>query len=144
MISKDSDLIIIRDCDARLKEYSTYKRWYEQPKTEFCSAKGMCANSFLPTLPPFLTFELLLLRLFSCKSDDQLPVSADGAIPDVHITAFVTTINSLLSNAPIHVLTLRKSVVNVVTTILDDVCSHSRRHSDSEGVPGRACRATLL
>jgi len=46
------------------------------------------------------------------KFDDQLPVSEDVATPDVHIAAFVTAINSLLSagrsNAPTRVLTPRK------------------------------------
>ena len=72
------------------------------------------------------------------KFDDQLPVSADGAIPDVHLTAFLTAIDSLLSagrsNAPTRVLTPMKSVVNAVTNILDDVRSHSRQYSDPEGV----------
>jgi hypothetical protein len=72
------------------------------------------------------------------KFDDQLPVSADGAIPDVHLTAFLTAIDSLLSagrsNAPTRVLTPMKSVVNAVSNILDDVRSHSRRHADPEGV----------
>ena len=72
------------------------------------------------------------------KFDDQLPVSADGAIPDVHLTAFLTAIDSLLSagrgNAPTRVLTPMKAVVNAVTNILDDVRSHSRRYSDPEGV----------
>ena len=72
------------------------------------------------------------------RFDDQLPVSADGAIPDVHVTAFLTAIDSLLSagrgNAPTRVLTPMKSVVNAVTNILDDVRSHSRRYSDPEGV----------
>jgi protein SPA2 len=72
------------------------------------------------------------------KFDDHLPVSADGAIPDVHLTAFLTAIDSLLSagrgNAPTRVLTPMKSVVNAVTNILDDVRSHSRRYSDPEGV----------
>lgn len=72
------------------------------------------------------------------KFDDQLPISADGAIPDVHLTAFLTAIDSLLSagrgNAPTRVLTPMKLVVNAVTNILDDVRSHSRRYSDPEGV----------
>ncbi len=72
------------------------------------------------------------------KFDDQLPVSADGAIPDVHLTAFLTAIDSLLSagrgNAPTRVLMPMKCVVNAVTSILDDVRSHSRRYSDPEGM----------
>ncbi|KAI9449387.1 hypothetical protein F5148DRAFT_1247904 [Russula earlei] len=118
MTSKDSDLVVIRDLDAQLKEY---KRKYEQAKTELRSVKATSA-----------------LFLQKPKFDDQLPVSADGVIPDVHITAFLTAIDSLLSagrsNAPTRVLTPMKSVVNAVTTILDDVRSHSRQHSSPERV----------
>jgi len=118
MTSKDSDLIVIRDLDAQLKDY---KRKYEQAKTELRSVKATSA-----------------LFLQKPKFDDHLPVSADGAIPDVHLTAFLTAIDSLLSagrgNAPTRVLTPMKSVVNAVTNILDDVRSHSRRYSDPEGV----------
>ena len=42
MIAKDSDLNVIRDLDAQLKEY---KRKYEQAKTELRSIKGL--ESFL-------------------------------------------------------------------------------------------------
>ncbi|KAH9048454.1 hypothetical protein EDB84DRAFT_1457065 [Lactarius hengduanensis] len=118
MTSKDSDLVVIRDLDVQLKEY---KRKYEQAKTELRSVKATSA-----------------LFLQKPKFDDQLPVSADGAIPDVHLTAFLTAVDSLLSagrsNAPTRVLTPMKSVVNAVTTILDDVRSHTRRHSDPEGL----------
>lgn len=38
MTSKDSDLIVIRELDAQLKEY---KRKYEQAKTELRSVKGI-------------------------------------------------------------------------------------------------------
>jgi len=38
MTSKDSDLVVIRDLDAQLKEY---KRKYEQAKTELRSVKGI-------------------------------------------------------------------------------------------------------
>jgi len=69
---------------------------------------------------------------------DQLPVSANGVIPDIHLTAFLTNINAFLSagrdNSPIRVLSPMKSVVNAVTNILGDVRSNSRRHSDPEGV----------
>jgi hypothetical protein len=92
-------------------------------------------SSLPPYIPPAATSALFLQKP---KFDDQLPVSADGAIPDVHLTAFLTAIDSLLSagrgNAPTRVLTPMKSVVNAVTNILDDVRSHSRRYSDPEGV----------
>jgi hypothetical protein len=41
MLSKDSDLVVIRDLDAQLKEY---KRKYEQAKTELRSVKGVRAH----------------------------------------------------------------------------------------------------
>ena len=43
MTSKDSDLTVIRDLDAQLKEY---KRKYEQAKTELRSMKGRLTHSF--------------------------------------------------------------------------------------------------
>jgi hypothetical protein len=136
MTSKDSDLIVIRDLDAQLKDY---KRKYEQAKTELRSVKGRYAFSSpfssLLYISPTATSALFLQKP---KFDDHLPVSGDGAIPDVHLTAFLTAIDSLLSagrgNAPTRVLTPMKSVVNAVTNILDDVRSHSRRYSDPEGV----------
>jgi protein SPA2 len=136
MLSKDSDLIVIRDLDAQLKEY---KRKYEQAKTELRSMKGLCPHGHtFAILSHNRTAATSALFLQKPKFDDQLPVSADGAIPDVHLTAFLTAIDSLLSagrsNAPTRVLTPMKSVVNAVTTILDDVRSHSRRNSDPEGV----------
>jgi hypothetical protein len=42
MTSKDSDLIVIRDLDAQLKDY---KRKYEQAKTELRSVKGRYVHS---------------------------------------------------------------------------------------------------
>ncbi|THH15019.1 hypothetical protein EW146_g5389 [Bondarzewia mesenterica] len=110
MTSKDSDLVVIRDMDIQLKEY---KRKYEQAKTELRSVKAT-SQLFLQT-PKF---------------DEQLPIAPDGAIPDIHITAFLTAVDSLLSagrsNAPTRVLTPMKAVVNAVTAILEDVRAHER------------------
>lgn len=137
MTSKDSDLIVIRDLDAQLKDY---KRKYEQAKTELRSVKGRYIHSSpLSSLPSYFSpAATSALFLQKPKFDDQLPVSADGAIPDVHLTAFLTAIDSLLSagrgNAPTRVLTPMKTVVNAVTNILDDVRSHSRRYSEPESV----------
>jgi len=59
--------------------------------------------------------------------DDQLPVSVDGGLPDIHLTAFLSEIDSLLMagcfNGPTKVLTPMKSVVNVVSAIIEDVQS---------------------
>ncbi|KIP03709.1 hypothetical protein PHLGIDRAFT_31670 [Phlebiopsis gigantea 11061_1 CR5-6] len=109
--AKDSDLIVIRDLDAQLKEY---KRKYEQSKTELRSVK---ATSQLFLQPP--------------KTDDQLPVSPDGGLLDIHVTAFVSAIDSLLtaarSSSPTRVLTPMKSVVNSVTAVVEDVRAFERR-----------------
>ncbi|RXW21310.1 hypothetical protein EST38_g4543 [Candolleomyces aberdarensis] len=114
MTAKDSDLSIIRDLDQQLKDY---KRKYEQAKTELRSVKAT-SQLFLPT-PKFE------------KSDDLLPMSPDGGILDIHITAFLSAIDSLLtagrSNAPTRVLTPMKTVVNAVTNIVDDVRAFERR-----------------
>jgi protein SPA2 len=63
--------------------------------------------------------------------DDQLPVASNGGILDVHMTAFLSAIDSLLtagrSNAPTKVLTPMKSVVNAVTAITDDTEAFERR-----------------
>jgi protein SPA2 len=65
------------------------------------------------------------------QMDDQLPVSPDGGILDIHMTAFLSAIDSLLtagrSNAPTKVLTPMKAVVNAVTAITDDVEAFERR-----------------
>jgi hypothetical protein len=62
MTSKDSDLIVIRDLDAQLKDY---KRKYEQAKTELRSVKGIYAHS-----PPHVVFTLhpQPLQPSSCKN----------------------------------------------------------------------------
>ncbi|CAL1711181.1 unnamed protein product [Somion occarium] len=126
MTAKDSDLIVIRDLDAQLKEY---KRKYEQAKTELRSVK---ATSQLFLQPP--------------KTDDQLPVSPDGGLLDIHVTAFVSAIDSLLtagrSNAPTRVLTPMKAVINAVTTIVEDVRLFDRRpRRDRSEVDVEALRA---
>jgi hypothetical protein len=63
--------------------------------------------------------------------DDQLPFSSEGGILDIHITAFQSAIDSLLtlgrSNAPTRVLQPMKSVVNAVTAIIDDVRAYERK-----------------
>ncbi|KAF8813736.1 hypothetical protein BYT27DRAFT_7180495 [Phlegmacium glaucopus] len=112
--SKDSDLILIRDLGNQLKEY---KRKYEQAKTELRSVKAT-SQLFLQT-PKF------------DKSEDQLPVSPDGGVLDIHMTAFLSAIDGLLtagrSNAPTRVLTPMKSVVNAVTNIIEDIKIFERR-----------------
>jgi len=114
MTAKDSDLVVIRDLDQQLKDY---KRKYEQAKTELRNVKA--------------TSQLFLQTPRFDKVDDQLPVSADGGVLDIHITAFVSAIDGLLtagrSNAPTRVLTPMKSVINSVTSITEDVRLFERR-----------------
>ncbi|KAF8635219.1 hypothetical protein AX17_003995 [Amanita inopinata Kibby_2008] len=111
MASKESDAKVIRELDNQLKDY---KRKYEQAKTELRTVK---ATSQLFLQPP--------------KFDDQLPYSADGGILDIHVTAFQSAIDSLLtqgrSNAPTRVLQPMKLVVNAVTAIIDDLRVFERR-----------------
>ncbi|KDQ55017.1 hypothetical protein JAAARDRAFT_195904 [Jaapia argillacea MUCL 33604] len=109
--AKESDLTVIHDLDLQVKEY---KRKYELAKTELRSVKAT-SQLFLPTP----------------KSDDQLPTSSDGGVLDIHVTAFVTAIDTLLkegrSNSPTRVLMPMKAVVNAVTAIVDDLRKFERR-----------------
>ncbi|KAL0956247.1 hypothetical protein HGRIS_002401 [Hohenbuehelia grisea] len=114
MSTRDSDLIAIRDLDTQLKEY---KRKYEQAKTELRSVKA--------------TSQLYLQGPKLDRTDDQLPVTPDGGLLDIHVTAFLSAIDNLLSagrsNAPTRVLTPMKAVVNAVTAIVDNVRSYEKR-----------------
>lgn len=67
MTSKDSDLVVIRDLDAQLKDY---KRKYEQAKTELRSVKGIYL--FVSSTVLFvLTSEPQLLRPSSCRNPNS-------------------------------------------------------------------------
>ena len=67
---------------------------------------------------------------------DQLPVSADGGLLDIHVTAFVTAMDALLSmgrsSAPSQVLTLMKHVVDATAAIVEDVRTYERRRDRSD------------
>ena len=69
--------------------------------------------------------------------DDQLPTSRDGGLVDIHVTAFVSSIDSLLtagrSNAPTRVLQPMKGVVNAVAALSDDVRAFERRPQRERG-----------
>ncbi|KAG7090973.1 hypothetical protein E1B28_010040 [Marasmius oreades] len=114
-----TQLISMRDLEHQVKEY---KRKYEQAKTELRSVK---ATSQLFTQAPKMD-----------KLEDQLPVSPEGGVLDIHVTAFVTAVDALLlagrSNAPTRVLTPMKSIVNAVTSIIDDIRTFERRPQKSE------------
>ena len=146
--SKDSDMNLIRDLGNQLREY---KRKYEQAKTELRSVKGKnislnafpCANSFFPLF--LVTSQLFLPPKFD-RTEEQLPVSPDGGVLDIHITAFQSAIDDLLtagrSNAPTRVLTPMKSVVNAVTNIIEDVKIFERRpQRDRSDVDADALRS---
>ena len=70
------------------------------------------------------------------KIEDSFPMSPDGAILDIHVTAFVSAVDSLLtagrSNSPTRVLAPMKAVVNAVTAITDDLRQFERRHRSGE------------
>ena len=63
-------------------------------------------------------------------------MSPDGAVLDVHVTAFVSAVDSLLtagrSNSPTRVLAPMKAVVNAVTAITDDLRQFERRSRSDE------------
>ncbi|KAK7057473.1 hypothetical protein R3P38DRAFT_2841197 [Favolaschia claudopus] len=111
MSARDADLIQIRELDNQMKEY---KRKYEQAKTELRSVKS--------------TSQLFLQ---APKMDDQMPISGDGGVLDIHITSFLSGIDALLtagrSNGPTRVLTPMKAVVNAVSSIVDDVRAFEMR-----------------
>ncbi|KAF7362137.1 hypothetical protein MVEN_00559700 [Mycena venus] len=114
LTAKDADLAVIRDLDNQLKDY---KRKYEQAKTELRSVKA--------------TSQLFLQAPKMDRGEDQLPVSGDGGVLDIHVTAFLSGIDALLtagrSNAPTRVLTPMKAVVNAVSSIVDDVRAFEAR-----------------
>lgn len=63
--------------------------------------------------------------------EDQLPMAPDGGLLDIHVTAFVSAIDSLLtagrSSAPTRVLVPMKAVVTSTTAITDDVRAYEQR-----------------
>lgn len=134
MIAKESDLAVINNLDMQLKEY---KRKYETAKTELRSFKS--TSQLLTGLFTYLQYNFVFnciatsqLFLKATKPDsDQLPMSAEGGLLDIHVTAFVTATDSLLttgrSHTPSRVLTPMKAVVNAVSAIIEDVRTYERR-----------------
>lgn len=87
-----------------------------------------------------LDYQIVTSQLFLQAprlAEDQLPVTSDGGILDIHVTAFLSAIDNLLtagrSSAPTRVLTHMKSVVNAVTNILDEVKAFERRPQRDRG-----------
>jgi hypothetical protein len=73
-------------------------------------------------------------------------VSSDGGVLDVHVTAFVSAIDSLLTagrtSSPPSVLSPMKAVVNSVTSIISDIQAFERRASrDRSDVDVEALRS---
>ncbi len=105
MAELDSNAMVISDLNAQVQ---SYKRKYENAKTELRNLK---ATSQLYVKPP--------------KADDYMPASETGAIADVHLTAFQSSIDELLaaarSKTPSNVLLAMKTVVLATTLVTDDV-----------------------
>lgn len=63
-------------------------------------------------------------------------MSPDGAVLDIHVTAFISAVDGLLtagrSNSPTRVLVPMKAVVNAVTAITDDLRQFERRPRSDE------------
>ena len=124
MTAKDADLTVIRDLDAQCKDY---KRKYESAKTELRGLKGRSLLWSLRVRPLRTQFHPATSQLFlqPPKTDDNFPMASDGIILDIHLTAFTSAIDSLLtagrSNSPTRVLVPMKAVVNAVTAITDDL-----------------------
>lgn len=136
MTAKDADLAVIRDLDAQCKDY---KRKYESAKTELRGLKGPCSLVLIKTvvlLNAYIYVATSQLFLQPPKTDDSFPMSQDGAVLDIHITAFVSAVDSLLtagrSNSPTRVLAPMKAVVNAVTAITDDLRQFERRPRSEE------------
>ncbi|EJT96676.1 hypothetical protein DACRYDRAFT_102761 [Dacryopinax primogenitus] len=126
MHEKDSDASIIRDLNAQIKEW---KRKYENAKTEL---RHMKATSTLsgPQTP----------KVSAAGGDgdmNHLPTSDTGAIADVHVTAFQSSIDTLLaagrSSQPTSVLSAMKNVVTAVAAITEDVRAFEARPRRDKG-----------
>ncbi|KAF8331355.1 uncharacterized protein EI90DRAFT_2972490 [Cantharellus anzutake] len=114
MEDKDADMTLIQTLTEQVKEY---KRKYEQAKTELRNMKATSQLFSGPQVP---------------KVDARrIPISENGVIADIHVTAFQGAIDTLLSLArsdnPGNVLMSMKAVVNAVATITDDVKAFERR-----------------
>ena len=107
---RDNDVVVIKDLNAQM---ANYKRLYEAAKTELRNLK---ATSQLYVQPP--------------KADDFLPASDKGAIADVNLTAFQSSIDELLaaarSKTPGNVLLSMKTVVLSTTLVTDDVAKYEQ------------------
>uniref|UniRef100_V5EZQ6 GIT Spa2 homology (SHD) domain-containing protein n=1 Tax=Kalmanozyma brasiliensis (strain GHG001) TaxID=1365824 RepID=V5EZQ6_KALBG len=107
---RDNDLVVIKDLE---RQMANYKRLYEAAKIELRNLK---ATSQLYVQPP--------------KADDLMPASEKGAIADVNLTAFQSSIDELLAAAryrtPGSILLSMKTVVLATTLVTDDVSKYEQ------------------
>lgn len=117
--AKDEDAAMIQQLEEQVADY---KKKYEKAKTEL---RGLKATS-----------QLFLQRP---RNEDQLPTSRTGAIQDVHITAFQSAADELLSagrsDAPSRVLTPMKAVVDAVSAIIEDARAYDLAQRSKDDTP---------
>ncbi|PWN28947.1 hypothetical protein BDZ90DRAFT_134968 [Jaminaea rosea] len=108
---KDQDLAMVRDLNAQVQ---TFKRKYEQARTELRQYKA--TSQHLVAQPKV--------------EEEFLRPTAGGAIADVNVTAFQTSIDELLaaarSTTPSTVLSSMKAVVLATTLVTDDVAKYEQ------------------
>jgi hypothetical protein len=111
LCDKDNDQAIIRDLNGQV---ASYRRKYENAKTELRNLK---ATSQLFVQPP--------------KADDFMPPTESGAVADIALTGFQSSIDDLLaaarSKTPSNVLLSMKTVVLAATLVTDDVAKFEQR-----------------
>jgi hypothetical protein len=125
--AREDDMATIRSLGTRADDF---RKKYERAKTELRSMKGSGPFSCALTRCSWtsaVTSQLFAHSVPRSGDADRLPVSVDGLIADVHITAFLSAVDDLLnagrSPAPTAVLAPTKAVVNALHIIIDDVRS---------------------
>ncbi|CAO1631607.1 unnamed protein product [Parajaminaea phylloscopi] len=107
---KDQDLLVISDLNQQVQ---SFKRRYEQAKAELRQYKASSQ-----------------LYVAQSKADEFLVPTDKGAIADVNVSAFQTSIDELLvaarSTTPSSVIVAMKSVVLATTLLTDDVAKHEQ------------------
>lgn len=108
LAERESEADRIRELQAEIQEYR--RRW-EKSRTELRNLKA--------------TSVMFTSRAIVGTTTDHMPASPDGNIADVHVSAFQTSIDNLLStarsSAPSGVLTAMRAVVVAISDISDDV-----------------------
>ncbi|KAG8814872.1 component of the polarisome [Serendipita sp. 401] len=145
LASRNDELTYARDEDEEtIRELRTqmtdYKKKYERAKTELRNLKGTdslalysntaCSHKDIATSSLFLQ---------KPKHDNHLPTSRTGAIQDMHITAFQSASDDLLSTGrsdnPSRVLNPMKEVVDAVSAIIEDVRSYDLTQRSEQDPP---------